>query len=65
MTWLLKLLEQMSPQIAAAFAEMMKSGLQSLYVKALETDNKWDDWGVLMIATVFGVELEEPEVPTE
>ena len=61
MTWLLKLLEQMSPQIVAAFQEMMKRGLQSLYEKALETPNKWDDMGVEVIAKVFGVELQEPD----
>lgn len=60
MTWLLKLLEQMSPQIVEAFKVGMKNMLQGLYEKALETENKWDDWGVEMMAKVFGVELEIP-----
>lgn len=59
MTWLLKLLEKMSPEIVVAFQELMKKLLQDLYEKALKTENKWDDWGVEMMATVFGVELEE------
>ena len=61
MTWLLKLLEKMSPEIVAAFTEMIRAGLQSLYEKALKTENKWDDWGIEMMATVFGIELKEPE----
>ncbi len=60
MTWLLKLLEKMSPEIVQAFKEMLKSGLQSLYEKALKTPNKWDDRGILTMAAVFGVELVEP-----
>lgn len=59
MTWLLRLLEKMSPEIVDAFKELMKKLLQDLYEKALKTENKWDDWGVEMMATVFGVELEE------
>lgn len=61
MTWLLKLLEKMSPEIVAAFNRMLTELLQNLYEQALKTPNKWDDWGVEMIATVFGVELKEPE----
>jgi len=63
MTWLLKLLEKMSPEIVAAFQEMMRRGLQSLYEKALKTPNGWDDAGVKMMAAVFGIELQEPDNP--
>ena len=45
MTWLLKLLEKMSPEIVVAFRELMKKLLQDLYEKALETENTWDEWG--------------------
>lgn len=61
MAWLLTLLKQMSPQIVEAFKAGLKKLLQELYEKALETDNKWDDWGVEMMAKVFDVELEIPE----
>lgn len=61
MTWLLTLLKQMSPQIVDAFKAGLKKLLQELYEKALQTENKWDDWGVEMMAKVFGVELEIPE----
>lgn len=60
MTWLLKLLEKMSPEIVAAFKKMIRTGLQSLYEKALKTENKWDDRGVEIMAAVFDVELQEP-----
>ena len=59
MTWLLKLLEKMSPEIVVAFQGLMKKLLQELYEKALKTENKYDDLGVKMMATVFGIELEE------
>lgn len=61
MTWLLKLLEKMSPEIVTAFKELMRKLLQDLYEKALKTENKWDDLGVKMMAAVFGVELDEPQ----
>lgn len=60
MTWLLKLLEAMSPQIVEAFKQGMQKLLQALYEKALKTDNKWDDLGIEMMAKVFGVTLTEP-----
>jgi len=63
MTWLLKLIEQMSPQIVEAFKAGLTKMLKELYKKALETDNKWDDWGVEMMAKVFGVELPEANDP--
>jgi hypothetical protein len=63
MTWLLKLLEAMSPEIVVAFKEMIRAGLQALYEKALETENEWDDLGVKTMAKVFGVELQEPTDP--
>lgn len=56
MTWLLKLLEQMSPAIVNAFKEGLKKLLDELAIKAAETPNKWDDWGVEMMRKVFGVE---------
>jgi len=61
MTWLLTLLKQMSPQMVDAFKAGLKKLLQELYNQALKTDNKWDDWGIEMMAKVFGVELEIPE----
>lgn len=61
MTWLLRLLETMSPQIVQAFKEGLRGLLQNLYESALKTDNEWDDLGVKMIAKVFGVDLKEPE----
>jgi len=61
MTWLLELLKKMSPQIVEAFKGGLKKLLQELYEKALETPNEWDDWGIKMIAQVFGIELTEPE----
>ena len=60
MTWLLKLLKKMSPQIVEAFGEGLQQLLQKLYENALETENEWDDLGVKMIAQVFDVQLEEP-----
>jgi len=64
MTWLLKLLEKMTPEIAEAFHTGLTKLLQALYEKALETENGWDDWGVKLIANTFSVELEKP-VTTE
>jgi hypothetical protein len=71
MTWLLKLLEQMSPSIVSGFHEGMTKLLQGLYDKAFYrvlpdgtekgTKNKWDDLGIKMMAMVFGVELTEPK----
>lgn len=61
MTWLRELLKVMTPNIVEAFQQMIKDGLQSLYDKALETDNKWDDMGIEIMAKVFGVELKEPD----
>jgi len=60
MTWLLKILEKMSPEIVTAFREMLDVGLNELYKKAVaDKRSKWDDRGVEMIAAVFGVELEK------
>ena len=55
MTWLLKLLQQMSPAIVEAFKDGLKKLLDELAVKAAETDNKWDDWGVEMMRKVLNV----------
>ena len=63
MTWLLRLLEQMSPQIVEAFKAGLARLLKEVYQKALATDNKWDDWGVEMMAKVFGVELDAEADP--
>lgn len=63
MTWFRELLKAMTPDIVAALKEMLRDGLNKLYAKALETDNKWDDIGIEMVAKVFGIELEEPPVP--
>lgn len=60
MTWLIKLLEQMSPQIVAAFKSGLVKLLQELAVQAAKTENKWDDWGIAMIAKVLGVEIDVP-----
>jgi len=56
MTWLLKLLEQMSPAIVEAFKDGLKKLLDNLAEKAKETPNEWDDWGVAMIRKVLNVE---------
>jgi len=61
MTWLLKILEQVSPQIEEAFKAGLQKLMQELYEKALKTENDWDNWAVKMMAKVFGVELTEPE----
>lgn len=53
MTWLFKLLNEMSPILVKAFKEGMKDLLDDLAKKAAETDNKWDDWGVEMMRKVF------------
>lgn len=53
MTWLFKLLDQMSPTLVDAFRDGMKQLLDNLAEKAAETENKWDDWGVEMIRKVF------------
>jgi len=55
MTWLLKLLQQMSPAIVEAFKDGLTKLLDELAVKAAETDNKWDDWGVEMMRKVLNV----------
>lgn len=55
MTWLLKLLEQMSPQIVEAFKKGLGKLLDELAELAKETPNKWDDWGVEMMRKVFGL----------
>ncbi len=62
MTWLLRLLEQMSPQIVDEYQKGTSKMLSELYKKALETENKWDDWGVEMIAKILGVEIEKREL---
>lgn len=58
MTWLLRLLESMSPQIVAALKEGLATVLKAVYKKALETENKWDDRGIEIIAKVVGVDLD-------
>ncbi len=65
MTWLYKLLDEMTPGIVVAFKTGMRELLQKLYEAAHKTPNKWDDWGVKMIAKVFDVELVEPVSPDE
>ena len=60
MTWLFKILDQMSPVIADGFKEGLQGLLQKLYEQALKTDNSWDDLGIKVAAKVFGVELTEP-----
>ena len=65
MTWLLRLLEKMTPEIVAGFNEGLQQLLQKLYEMALKTENKWDDWGVRLMANTFGVELKETDEPTE
>ena len=55
MTWLLKLLQQMSPAIVEAFKDGLEKLLDELAAKAAETDNKWDDWGVEMMRKVLNV----------
>ena len=56
MTWLLKLLQQMSPAIVEAFKDGLKKLLDELAAKAAETDNKWDDIFVDVARKVFGVD---------
>lgn len=53
MTWLFKLLKQMTPTLVEAFKEGMRDLCNDLAKKAAETENKWDDWGVEMIRKVF------------
>jgi len=57
MTWLRRLLETMSPELVNGFKDGLQQLLQGLYAKALETENEWDDWGVKMMAKVFGIDL--------
>ncbi len=53
MTWLFKLLNQMSPVLVVAFKDGMKELLDGLAAKALTTENRWDDWAVEMMRKVF------------
>lgn len=59
MTWFFELLKQMSPVIVKALQDGLKNLLDELAQKAKETDNKWDDWAVAMMAKVFGIELKD------
>jgi hypothetical protein len=56
MTWLFELLKAMSPTLVEAFKDGLKKLLDELAIKAAETDNKWDDWGVEMIRKVLRVD---------
>ncbi|GAH17508.1 unnamed protein product [marine sediment metagenome] len=56
MTWLFKLLEQMSPILVEAFKSGLKKLLDDLAIQAAKTDNKWDDWGVEMIRKILIVD---------
>lgn len=56
MTWLFRILESMTPELVGMFKDGLKELLNKLEAKALETPNKWDDWGVEMMKKVFGCE---------
>lgn len=61
MTWLLKTLIKMSPELVEAFKDGMKTLLNHLNEMAKKTPNEWDDLGVKIIANVFDIELEDGE----
>lgn len=61
MTWLMNLLEKMSPEIVAALREGLTDLLQKCYEKALRTENRWDDRAIETMAAVAKVELFEPQ----
>lgn len=56
MTWLFRILKQMSPQIVKALQEGLDELFDKLAEKAKETENKWDDWGVEMMRKILKVE---------
>lgn len=51
----------MSPTLVEHFQKGLSELLSKLYADAKQTDNKWDDLGIEMIAKVFQVELKEQE----
>lgn len=53
MTWLLRILEPMSPQIVDAFKSGLIKLLDELAERAAKTENKWDDWGVEVMRKVL------------
>lgn len=56
MTWLFKLLEEMSPTLVEAFKDGLKQLLDELARMAEQTPNKWDDRGVAIIRKVLKVD---------
>lgn len=59
----LALLAKMLPMILGRMTPILREELEklmrSLYVKALQTENPWDDMALEFIGSVLGVSLED------
>lgn len=66
--WTLKLLAgtvgRIVGLISPEFRRVTEESMQAWYDRALETDNPWDDYLVIIVAGILGVPLQEPAEPS-
>lgn len=47
------------PEVSGHIKQLLEAYLKDLYKKAIETENVFDDYLVILIADILGIKLEE------